>query len=104
MPQARTGPMLGRQTKSGARTTMPVSTTRSRGEARDAQNAPSRLRRHPHRLMVDGGPAGDARSAIVIRAVRPDDKSLLRRFFSGLSEEIRYERYHGVKRELTAGE
>ena len=41
---------------------------------------------------------------VVLRAVRPDDKALLRDGFERLSPESRYLRFHGVKTELSDAE
>lgn len=41
---------------------------------------------------------------VVLRAVHPEDKDLLRRGFERLSPESRYLRFHGVKTELTDAE
>jgi GNAT superfamily N-acetyltransferase len=55
------------------------------------------LRYHKQEKLRDG-------SAILIRAIRPDDRERLLRHFNSLSEESRYFRFFGLKRSLSGSE
>src|SRR5690349_21611074 len=48
-------------------------------------------------ILRDGG-------SIYVRAIRPDDRERLLRHFKALSEESKYHRFFGLKRELTGDE
>jgi GNAT superfamily N-acetyltransferase len=55
-------------------------------------------------MLPHAAPLAPAPPAVTIRAFRPADGDLLDRVFAGLSDQSRYQRFHGPKPRLTSAD